>query len=50
VVLLITLSILGLIAWALVRLATLIDDDPPRAARGSERFRVSSSGKPVPAA
>jgi hypothetical protein len=51
VVLLITLSILGLIAWALVRLATVIDDDRARPARGEAAFRRRPAGaKPVPSA
>jgi hypothetical protein len=51
VVLLITLSILGLIAWALVRLATVIDEDAARRAGGRARFRPApSSRKPVPTA
>jgi hypothetical protein len=48
VVLLITLSILGLIAWALVRLATVIEDDAPRPTRAREPFRRKpAAGKPV---
>ena len=49
IVLAITLSILALNAWALVRLATVIEDAAPPAA-GRERFRTSPpAGKPVPA-
>ncbi len=49
IVLAITLSILALNAWALVRLATVIEDAPP--AEGGERFRrgKASPRKPVPA-
>jgi hypothetical protein len=48
VVLLITLSILGLIAWALVRLATVIEDDPARSRGGAEPFRRQpAAGRPV---
>jgi hypothetical protein len=51
VVLLITLSILGLIAWALVRLATVIDEGAARRAGGRARFRSApSSRRPVPTA
>ena len=45
----ITLSIIGLNAWALVRLATVIEDAPP--SDGGERFRrTPAARKPVPAA
>src|SRR3954454_13904320 len=48
VVLLITLSILGLIAWALVRLATVIDDDAERRPGSRAAFRRGRAGaKPV---
>jgi len=48
VVLLITLSILGLIAWALVRLATVIDDDGERRPGSRAAFRRRPAGtKPV---
>jgi hypothetical protein len=47
VVLLITLSILGFIAWALVRLATVIDGHAPPAAAFRRR---PAAAKPVPAA
>jgi hypothetical protein len=51
VVVLITLSILGLIAWALVRLATVIERDGPPPAAGREPMRRKQTpGKPVPAA
>jgi hypothetical protein len=46
VVMLITLSILGLIAWALVRLATVIDGQTPPATFR----RKPAAAKPVPAA
>jgi hypothetical protein len=47
VVLLITLSILGFIAWALVRLATVIEGQTPPAAAFR---RKPAAAKPVPAA
>src|SRR3954464_2385895 len=48
VVLLITLSILGLIAWALVRLATVIDDDGERRPGSRAACRRRPAGtKPV---
>src|SRR5829696_5218800 len=47
VVLLITLSILGLIAWALVRLATVIEDDAASDTRREGFRRRSSAGRPV---
>jgi hypothetical protein len=51
VVLLITLSILGLIAWALVRLGTVTDDQPAPPTSGREPFRRKpAAGEPVPAA
>src|SRR3954452_13223152 len=50
VVLLITLSILGLIAWALVRLATVIDADEASRAGRDRRFRhAPAARKPVAA-
>ena len=49
VVLLITLSILGLIAWALVRLATVIEDDAASGTRRESFRRRSSAGRPVTA-
>jgi hypothetical protein len=51
VVLLIALSILGLIAWALVRLATVIEDDTAtRAGRRETVRRKPKAGTPVPTA
>jgi hypothetical protein len=47
VVLLITLSILGFIAWALVRLATVIEGEAPPAAAFRRRH---APARPVPAA
>jgi len=50
VVLLITLAILGLIAWALVRLATVIEEDPTGSAERARTFRRRpAAGRPVPA-
>jgi hypothetical protein len=50
VVLLITLSILGLIAWALVRLATVIDADEASRTGRDRRFRhAPAARKPVAA-
>jgi hypothetical protein len=51
VVLAITLAILGLIAWALVRLTTVTDDQTAPPASGREPFRRKpAAGKPVPTA
>src|SRR3954447_1935145 len=47
VVMLITLSILGLIAWALVRLATVVDGDAVRPGRRAAFRRRPAGAKPV---